>query len=319
MSDASSDVFVAAAPFGADRLHAADDDDDAQQPRGEGDLVRMHTPQGDQLLTIIHSLLWEPHTQVLAVDTQAGPAVLKLADKTDGVEQLATEERILSMLAEGAVPGVPQIVAHGSAGHSSALLLQPLGVASVQALMDAAPDGHLPVPTVCAIAENVLRILAGIWEHEVCVVDIAPNNMIQVQDGSFQLIDFGSAHHRSWPVPANPLQHRVFAPLRSAARNCNPSLIKPPLSPAYDLVTLAYCLVFMATGRLPWLDMDAMSMRMSKVQCRRNPKYLCSGLPPIFEQFCRWAFALSTAKWDVPEDTEDWASRFGRFASGTAV
>ena len=70
-----------------------------------------------------------------------------------------------------------------------------------------------------------------------------------------------------------------------------------PLGPRDDLEALAYSLVYLHRGQLPWSQVSAPTQREKFVLIRQakqheEPQLLCAGLPPSFAEFLRLCRAM---------------------------
>jgi len=214
------------------------------------------------------------------------PVAIKILDSDISNSDCAREQTALATCSP--VPGVPQVLATGSVGSCSYLVMELLGP-DVYALMKTM--GKLSVRTVILTALQTLRTVKGIHEQGYLHLDIKPDNVLLKRKKTAcqcYLVDFGlalkyaySGGHYSYHEQGEFRGNAVFAS-RHMLRRCAPGRRD-------DLESLIYTWAFMANGTLPWVREDRQSLlgnraALSEVKSNTAPSLVCGILPAQFAE-----------------------------------
>ena len=233
--------------------------------------------------------------------------------------RLRREARVHTAL-EGA-PGWSQLHWHGAANGVRALVSDRLGP-SLKALHRAV--GPLTAQELALVASEALSRLETLHERGWLHGDIKPDNM---------LLPFGVSALDEERSPGTPLLHCIDFGLSlklppgsaaegSGARRGTLGAVRyasitnqllQPLGPRDDLEALAFSLVYLHRGRLPWSDVAAPTQRerfelIRQAKTREDPDALFAGLPAAFAEFLRGCRELDA------EARPDYASLRSLFA-----
>ncbi|CAJ1430745.1 unnamed protein product [Effrenium voratum] len=113
-------------------------------------------------------------------------------------------------------------------------------------------DGRLEVEAVARVASQVLAQLAALHSRNLAHGDLKPKNLLIKDADTLEvcLIDFGCC--RPYRISDDMVVPRHGAPCVGTTRFCAIAAHKGERSPRCDLESLAYVLIHLATGRLPW-------------------------------------------------------------------
>jgi len=225
-----------------------------------------------------------------AVDLETGKAVaVKLEGRDARHPQLQYEYRVYQELAS---PWLPRIYWFGQSGDYNCLVMELLGP-SLQR------HTNVTVDDVMQLAPKMLQRLEMV--HRVVVHrDIKPDNFILGlgdKANSVYLIDFGL----SKPYRQADGQHIAYREDKSPVGTPRFSSIRTHLgceqSRRDDLESLAYVLIYLANGSLPWQDQKANRRRLNSNICELkqaiSSRELCRGLPSAFRKLVDYARALA--------------------------
>ncbi|KZT03986.1 kinase-like protein, partial [Laetiporus sulphureus 93-53] len=213
-------------------------------------------------------------------------------------------------------PSIPQVFAYGRIDHFELLSMQLLH----RSLGDVVEhSGPLPLTTVLDVTDQLLAALDHMHSHGVVHRDIKPDNILLQIPSSSQvcLIDFGLAcrpakvDRAKQPRPPNsggPVS--IFGTLPYASLNAHQGL---DLSYRDDLESLAYTLLFLLRGSLPWSRYTEHGTTLGRLRQVHEQKKvhdghrLASGLPAEFGLLVDYARSLSAG--EVP-DYAAWRLKF---------
>uniref|UniRef100_A0A0E0JMV9 Protein kinase domain-containing protein n=1 Tax=Oryza punctata TaxID=4537 RepID=A0A0E0JMV9_ORYPU len=180
----------------------------------------------------------------LASDDASGELLaVKSAAGEGGAEQLRREGRVMSGLCSPHI--VPCLGSRAAAGGEYQLFLEfaPGGSLADEA---ARSGGRLAERAISAYAADVARALAYLHGNSLVHGDVKARNIMVGADGRAKLADFGCARRTDSerPIGGTPA---FMAP--EVARG-------EEQGPAADVWALGCTVIEMATGRVPWSDMD---------------------------------------------------------------
>ncbi|KAK7685976.1 hypothetical protein QCA50_010786 [Cerrena zonata] len=212
-------------------------------------------------------------------------------------------------------PAIPNVFAYDRIEHFELLSMEHFD----QCLGDMVNEGSpLSLPLVLDIADQMLSALEHIHSHNIVHRDIKPSNIMIKTCGStdIALIDFGLAYRVSkitpLPKPSYEEVYSVFGTLSYA------SLVAHDISHlSYrdDLESLAYTLIYLLQGNLPWTYFAAHGTTRSRTRqvYAQKQKYdgkrlvVESNTLPIFGMLLDYARSLSA---DSIPDYAAWRKDF---------
>ena len=197
---------------------------------------------------------------------------------------LANEYAMYQML-DGCF-GFPKLFGFDNSTDSNALVIQLLGPSLDD--MVAACGGALSVKTVLLLANEMINRIE--YVHRKCYVhrDIKPSNFLLGENNTLYMIDFGVSGRYC------DVNTHIHIPMRRgkqlvgtdtyASINAHQGV---ELSRRDDLESLAYVLVYLLKGVLPWQGIAKTKEYDQILQMKKglSPRELCVGLPPEFEEF----------------------------------
>ncbi|KAG8700077.1 hypothetical protein FRC11_013231 [Ceratobasidium sp. 423] len=228
---------------------------------------------------------------------------------------LQHEAQVLKLLAGH--PAIPQVYAYGRIKHFEVLSMQLLGQ-SLGGTVKA--QGPLPVAAVTEIADQLLSALSHIHGKGLIHRDIKPDNILLLTPGSWNvcIIDFGFTYPAPREVPAAKYSSdpsrptAVFGTLSYASLNSHEGL---KLTYRDDLESLAYTLICLLRGSLPWSYYTKHGTILGRIRQVRAQKQsltgsrLTIGLPNEFGELVDYARSLSAG--EIP-DYQAWSARLGK-------
>ena len=213
-----------------------------------------------------------------------------------GPSQLEYENRVYSLLDGGT--GIPKIYDYFQFGDYNVLVMSRLG-SSIQYVMDRLPGKKLQMDSVLAVGMRLLCHLEVIHEKGMLHRDIKPQNVMLGRDNDrdVYLIDFGLSKkyvNASKHIPYKDKKRGLTGTPRFASINCHLGIEQ---SRRDDLESLAYVLIYLANGTLPWVGLGGKRRIRSndkvpnrhehilQVKQATTDRQLCEGLPNGILQF----------------------------------
>ena len=184
--------------------------------------------------------------------------------------------------------GIPRIISYGRHGLYNVLIEELLGI-SLDDILEKLITKKFNLNDVCMIGLQCLERLEYIHSKYVVHRDIKPPNLVigKNDPNILYLIDFGfSRKYRSSRtgkhIKFNNLK-LTFGSLRYLSINGNRRYEQ---SRRDDLESLGYMLIYIATGKLPWLNEENLNINIVKkymliynIKKQLSTEKLCEGLP----------------------------------------
>ncbi|XP_044985281.1 casein kinase 1-like protein HD16 isoform X2 [Hordeum vulgare subsp. vulgare] len=220
--------------------------------------------------------------------------------------------------------GIPSIHYKGCQGDYYILVMDLLG----PNLCDAwhSPGQEMSILKVACIAVDAMSILAKIHSKGFIHGDVKPENFLLGQPGSAQekklfLINFGLASNWKWKRGSSSMHVQydqrpdIFrGTIRYASVHAH---LGRTGSRRDDLESLAYTLIFLLRGSLPWQGCqgDNKSFLVCKKKMETSPEVLCSFCPAPFKHFLE---LVTTMKFDEEPKYQKLVSLFDDLIVGPA-
>ena len=223
----------------------------------------------------------------------------KIAVKLESAGQkrplLLREAELMQELQQG--PGMPRIYGSGTTSNYHYLALQLFG----KSLFDRFREiGRFSVPEIVKCAEQILTSFQFLYKSSVIHRDIKPENFLFAQsEDRLYVIDFGLAR--------KVVQSLLFMQYQGRACQIVGTLpfvsvnIHLGMPPAFrdDLESIAYMLIYLLQGSLPWYNPTAQPFTEKQTRSSKQsftPYNLCQNLPVEFEMMLKYARGLSVEK-----------------------
>ena len=189
-------------------------------------------------------------------------------------------------------PRIPYIKGYGQYGKFNVLIMEILGK-SLEDILEILPNKKMSIQCVCKLAYQMIQILEHIHKKYFVHRDIKPSNFIMgigPNSKFVYIIDLGFA--KTYKNPKT-LEHVPLTKggITGTSRYASINALKGyTQSRRDDLESLAYSIIHLSTGTLPWInikrnDKDSLNKEILRVKEESSSKSLCVGLPPQFETF----------------------------------
>ncbi|TFY51346.1 hypothetical protein EVG20_g11042 [Dentipellis fragilis] len=241
-------------------------------------------------------------------DIYSGYSILtqkQYAFKVDLVDsdehQLENEYRVYQDLAK--IPGIPQVRWFGKEWPYTIMAFDLLGPSIEDTFQRC--SCKLSLSVVLPIADQTISLLEAVHEHDLIHCDLKAEHLLfglGAASSQVHLIDFGLAKRyrdrRTWKhISLSETSGFVGNP-QFASINAHRGFEQ---SRRDDLESLAYILVYLLSGSLPWQDLEDPRDKTSyaRIMDRKismSPSELCDGLPEEFEHLLRHARNLGFAE-----------------------
>ncbi|KAI0325554.1 kinase-like protein [Cubamyces sp. BRFM 1775] len=239
--------------------------------------------------------------RIISSNTErSGHVVVKKAHVTKHVRHPALQHEACALLLLKGHQRIPDVYAWGRSQYYEYLAMEKLGRDVGSVLKD--PNG-LTMRNLVALSIQMLDALEHVHAHGIVHCDIKPGNFLFTLDGrQLKLIDFGLA--RSWRDRATGL-HVCEGTIPALVGTVHYASINVHRHQAPsrrdDVESLAYTIVKLLRGQLPWKDEYLDNVLRSKLSWPGAA--LCARYPPVFADLVDYARALSFT--DTP-DYEQW-------------
>lgn len=237
-------------------------------------------------------------TVYTGVDLKTNEAIAIKIEKVTGGDEMRSvirEGTFLKKL-EG-IRGIPKMIWSGSKGDQDVLVLTLLGkdLASYLKIYK-----KFSLKTVLMIADQLLVLLENI--HNKCLLhrDIKPENILVgrgEQSDTIFFVDFGISKY----YKDNLGRHIAYREKKSFIGTTRYASIAAHLgieiSRKDDLESLAYVIIFLAKGQLPWQNLNVSEAEKTKkvgeIKIKTSVEELCKGLPEEIAKYLTYVKNLS--------------------------
>lgn len=245
-----------------------------------------------------------------AVEVGSGEKVaIKVETVGHSHNQLYTEYQVYSRYLKGA-PGFARVYRWAHTKRWNYMVMELLGK-DLGTLFKR--RGHrFSCDSVCMIAVQVLSRLQSLHEKSGFLHrDLKPENILVGRGGGkdqetgmtqLYLVDLGLAKpfcRAGRHIDMGWRRHRsLCGTARYASVNAHGSCT---MSRRDDLENLAYVIIYLANGELPWMGIKAATKRQKyerifEKKISAKPERLCKGLPDVFERYLRYCKSLEFAE-----------------------
>ena len=178
--------------------------------------------------------------------------------------------------------------------------MQFLGL-SLEKLLHSLPQKAMTVPTVCMVGIQIINIIESIHNQHYIHRDVKPDNFvigIGNENNKLYIIDFGlgKLYRNPLTMKHNPysVTTKLIGTVRYASVN---SLLGTEQSRRDDLESVAYILIYLLKGKLPWQGLvtkkkEDKYVKVLEMKRELSPKELCMGLPLQIEKFLIYVKSL---------------------------
>jgi serine/threonine protein kinase len=180
------------------------------------------------------------------------------------------------------------------------MVMQFLGL-SLEKLLHSLPQKVMTVPTVCMVGIQIVNIIQSIHNQHYIHRDIKPDNFvigIGNENTKLYIIDFGlgKLYRNPLTMKHNPysVTTKLIGTVRYASVN---SLLGTEQSRRDDLESVAYVLIYLLKGKLPWQGLvtkrkEDKYVKVLEKKRELSPQELCMGLPSQIEKFLIYVKSL---------------------------
>lgn len=216
--------------------------------------------------------------EAVHMDT-AERVAIKIENVSVKYPQLKWEAKVYSEQAKIAGSIVPEIYWFGTVDRYTVLIMEKLGL----------PLGReLPVPiaNMNDIARQMLDRIRSLHQSGFIHRDIKPENFL-VKGNTIYLIDMGLAKRymqQGRHIPFGKGKHLVGTPRYASINNHRGD----ELSRRDDIESIAYVLIYLALGRLPWQNIPKTNGFKQEIMAKKvtiSAPVLCKQLPEAFLSF----------------------------------
>ena len=198
------------------------------------------------------------------------------------------------------VVGIPQIYEYSQGDNNNIMVMQFLGP-SLEKLVHSLPQKIMTVPTVCMVGIQIVNIMESIHNQHYIHRDIKPDNFvigIGNENTKLYIIDFGLGKLYRNPITKKHNPYSVTTKLIGTVRYASVnSLQGTEQSRRDDLESVAYVLIYLLKGKLPWQGLVAKRkedkyLKVLEKKKELTPKELCMGLPTQIKKFLIYVKSL---------------------------
>ena len=193
-------------------------------------------------------------------------------------------------------PRIPYVKSFGQCGYYNVLVMELLGK-SLEDIKSILPSKKMTIPCICKLSYQMLQILEHIHKRSFIHRDVKPENFIMglgPNNKFLYMIDFGFAKTYRDPTTLAHYPLKKNDGITGTARYASINTLRGfTQSRKDDLESLAYVIIYLSKGTLPWANItsdnkDELYNRITKVKFETTVENLCSGLPQQFLDFVRY-------------------------------
>lgn len=222
------------------------------------------------------------------VDVESQDAVAVKLERADApYPQLAYEARVYRRLANN--KGIPRLYYIGVEGHYNVMVMERLGE-NLENLFNTC-HRKFTLPTVQALAVQMLTLVALVHDEGFVHRDIKPDNFCTSAGGQICIIDFGLSKCYLNPTTREHIPFRTDKHLTGTARYASVrNHMGHEQSRRDDLESLGYVLIYFLRGRLPWQNIkknDSEEQKYKKMMEMKQSSMedVLQELPSAFRQY----------------------------------
>lgn len=236
----------------------------------------------------------------LAINQQTGMKVAVKLEHRSGSIALREWEVMRSMQGDGA----PQVFYTGRHGRYYVMVMELLG-ATLQRLLESRQTKRLPWDTVAVIGYKCVELLRKLHSKGYVHGDVKPENFLMAHDENNRMdpknglfmVDLGLASRwRDLTRASGHIQYgqrvdHFSGTVRYASVNAH---LGRWLSRRDDLESLAYMMLYLYNGSLPWQGFagDDKNMKVCETKGRFTVDNLCSSAPEVMQYFLAYVRAM---------------------------
>ena len=205
---------------------------------------------------------------------------VKLEELTKHHRYLPHEAHILADLKD--LPGVPRLHGFTVTDDYNVLVMELLGESLNEKFKKCGRT--LSHSTILRLFDELIEVLEGLHRHGYVHRDIKPHNFLTSSSEKVYIIDFGLSK-KMYEVRSGRRRKGIVGTLPFVSLNMHLGL---PATRRDDLEALAFMLIYLAKGTLPWYDPRKKKMPEPQVRTLKEDEHLadlCSGLPPEIHQY----------------------------------
>ena len=193
-------------------------------------------------------------------------------------------------------PRIPYVKSFGQCGYYNVLVMELLGK-SLEDIKSILPSKKMTIPCICKLSYQMLQILEHIHKRSFIHRDVKPENFIMglgPNNKFLYMIDFGFAKTYRDPTTLAHYPLKKNDGITGTARYASINTLRGfTQSRKDDLESLAYVIIYLSKGTLPWANItsdnkDELYNLITKVKFETTVENLCSGLPQQFLDFVRY-------------------------------
>lgn len=227
----------------------------------------------------------------LGVDQNNKKVAIKKEKGGHHHSRLAIEANLYKAI--GGSQGIPELHFFVQEGDTCYLGIELLGP-NIAELTENLGKTTLSLKSVLMIADQLLTVLQILHHNSYIHCDIKPENLVighRQQSRFIYLIDYGLARRFRDPQTLEHYQETDTKAFYGTGRYASINAHKQrTLSRRDDIESLAYLLIYLLKGSLPWMGIKGYSpeLQMSKIQKIKETmpiSELCKGLPDEFQTF----------------------------------
>ena len=214
----------------------------------------------------------------------------KVEDDNLSCPQLIFESRIYKIMSYS--PNVPKIYFVSESETRNVMIMELMGE-SIENLLERC-NRHMSIKTICMVADQMISAIQFFHMRNYVHRDIKPDNFVVGRGkhgNQIFIIDYGLAKRYRDPISHKHIAYSTGKSLTGTARYASiNALAGNEQSRRDDLEGLAYVLIYLAKGNLPWIGIDANDRKEKYdkiLQLKKNtsPEKLCKDLPQQFADF----------------------------------